>query len=155
MTTPITLRRATVDDADCITEQRMLMFAEIGKTPRVPPDEHRAAYLPWLRDALGHGRYIGVLAEAGETSVAGAGMLLHEWQPNPDTLDTRRGYILNVYVQPEYRGQKLAAQMVNWLLDAAREMGLPIVALHASDAGRPTYEKLDFTPTNEMRIVLD
>jgi GNAT superfamily N-acetyltransferase len=155
MTKPVTLRRAIVDDAECITDQRMLMFAEIGKTPRVPPDDHRAAYIPWLRAALADGRYIGVMADAGDTSIAGAGMMLHEWQPNPDSLDTRRGYILNVYVQPEYRGQKLAAEMVNWLLAVAQEMKLPIVALHASDAGRPTYEKLGFTQTNEMRIALD
>jgi GNAT superfamily N-acetyltransferase len=155
MPKPVTLRRAIVDDADCITDQRMLMFAEIGKIPRVPPDEHRAAYTPWLRAALADGRYIGVMADAGDESIAGAGMMLHEWQPNPDSLDTKRGYILNVYVQPDYRGQKLAAQMVTWLLDVAHELKLPVVALHASDAGRLTYERLGFTQTNEMRILLD
>jgi hypothetical protein len=36
-------------------------------------------------------------------------------------------------------------------MDWSREQGFDRVVLHASDAGRPLYEKIGFKPTNEMR----
>jgi hypothetical protein len=30
--------------------------------------------------------------------------------------------------------------------------GLAVITLHASDAGRPLYERLGFAPTNELRL---
>jgi hypothetical protein len=40
-------------------------------------------------------------------------------------------------------------------IESCRERGLSAVLLHASDAGRPLYESMGFTPTSEMRLVLD
>jgi hypothetical protein len=44
-------------------------------------------------------------------------------------------------------------------MDAAlawcRANGIRAVILHSSDAGRPLYESMGFTRTNEMRIVLE
>jgi hypothetical protein len=40
--------------------------------------------------------------------------------------------------------------MISW----CREQDFANVGLHASDEGRPLYEKLGFQPTNEMRLDL-
>lgn len=59
----------------------------------------------WLRPRLKDGRYFGVFLEEAGDVVAGAGMILLDWQPNylhPES--NQRGYILNVFVEPTHRG---------------------------------------------------
>ena len=41
------------------------------------------------------------------------------------------------------------------LLSWCRANGVESVVLHASPEGRPLYEQLGFTPTNEMRYARD
>nr|WP_244977260.1 GNAT family N-acetyltransferase [Deinococcus humi] len=111
--------------------------------------------LVWLRSALADGSYSGVLIQEGENVVAGAGVLWQTLPPSPRTVTPLRAYILNVYVAPSQRGQGLARQLMRVLLAECRARGVEQVSLHASDAGRPTYERLGFMPTNEMRLTLE
>ncbi len=152
------LRPATVADAGLIQAQRDAMFTDMGEAPerlaRVS-----ALGTQWLRSMLASGRYGGLLVEAAReeaagTVVAGAGVLWTDMPPNADTDACVRAYLLNVYVQPQHRGQRLADTLVQTLLAACRERGVDIVTLTASDAGRPTYERLGFTPQGEMKLRL-
>ena len=74
--------------------------------------------------------------------------------PNMHTTVPRRGYLLNMYVEPTHRRRGLARVLVDEALFVCRASGVDAVSLHASDAGRPLYEALGFTSTNEMRITL-
>ena len=65
----------------------------------------------------------------------------------------RRGYLLNFFVEPKYRRLGLAHSLVKESLTEARMRGLHIVALHASEAGKPVYESMGFRTTNEMFYV--
>ncbi|WP_045234703.1 GNAT family N-acetyltransferase, partial [Deinococcus pimensis] len=66
-----------------------------------------------------------------------------------------RAYVLNVFVEPGDRGRGLARTLMDHLLAEARARDVRVVALHASGLGRPLYERMGFTPTNEMRLVLE
>jgi len=150
----LTLRPAGHADAETIQSQRDAMFTDMGSdVARVQASS--APGLAWLRSALADGSYSGVLLEKGGNVVAGAGVLWQTLPPSPRTVTPLRAYILNVYVAPSQRGQGLARQLVQVLLGECRARGVEQVSLHASDAGRPTYEKLDFVPTNEMRLTLE
>jgi GNAT superfamily N-acetyltransferase len=58
---------------------------------------------------------------------------------------------VNVYTQPEWRGQGIARALMNVLMEWAVGQGSDRLVLHASDAGRPLYLSLGFEATNEMR----
>lgn len=148
-----TLRPATVADAALIQRQRDAMFTDMGQEPARLAQVHGVG-ATWLRGALGRGLYTGVLAEAGAEVVAGAGVLWQDLPPNADTGLTVRAYVLNVYVRPDHRGRRLARRLVEHLLAECAARGVRLVSLHASEAGRPTYEALGFTPTNELRLTL-
>ncbi|GAA4020492.1 GNAT family N-acetyltransferase [Deinococcus rubellus] len=154
MTLPkgFTLRPATLADAETIQKQRDALFTDTGSDPgRV-----QAASAPgrgWLRGALERGIYFGVLIEAEGQVVAGAGVIWQDLPPSPRNLAPVRAYILNVYVAPSQRGQGLAQHLLRVLLAECASRGLEQVSLHASDAGKPTYIKLGFVPTNEMRLI--
>lgn len=68
-------------------------------------------------------------------------------------LATRYAYIVNVYVEPACRRRGIARVLLQTILDWCAQQNLNIIALHASDFGRPLYESLGFTATNEMRLI--
>jgi ribosomal protein S18 acetylase RimI-like enzyme len=149
------LRRATALDAATITGHRRAMFADMGYIDAARLDAMDTAFLPWVTAHLERGEYLGWLAlDATGVVVAGAGLWIMEWPPHALGVDPRRGNILNVYVAPGHRRRGLARRLMQVVLDECRASGLETVILHASEAGRPLYEALGFTPTNEMRRLL-
>lgn len=147
-------RRATVDDSEVVAQHRARMFADMGTAPAQVESIARES-TQWFREALASGAYLGwlvVLRDVPTTIVAGAGMLLMNWPPTHRDVRTRRGYILNVYTEPEHRRRGLARLLTIEVLDEARRRDIGIVTLHASEQGRQLYESLGFQDTNEMRL---
>ena len=108
---------------------------------------------PWLARALADGSYRHWLALDATGRVAGGGgVLLGPWPANPRDPCTERAVILNVYTEPEFRGQGIARRIMLTILKWVKERGLRSVNLHASAEGRHLYEKLGFEATNEMRL---
>lgn len=151
--TGATLRPATPADAETIQAQRDAMFLDMGSGAERVAQAH-AVSLGWVRAALSDGSFGGVLAEQGGQVVGGAGVIWQSLPPSPRSLPVTRAYLLNVYVQPSARGQGLGRRMLQHLLAECARRGVATVSLHASEAGRPVYERLGFTPTNEMRLTL-
>ena len=85
--------------------------------------------------------------------VATGGMSFFHRAPNFGSLDGRDGYLLNMYTKPEWRGKGVATEIVKCVLEYARSIQLKAVRLHASNAGRPVYEKLGFI-RQESEMVL-
>lgn len=160
MTLPagFTLRPATPADAATIQAQRDAMFVDMGSDPARLAAVHDAG-VAWHTRTLAAGTYTGLLVEHGEGGhrgevIAGAGILWTDLPPNADTAATTRAYVLNVYVQPAQRGQRLGRALIQAALAECRVRGVDIVTLTASDAGRPTYEALGFVPQREMKLLL-
>lgn len=94
--------------------------------------------------------YLGWLAvSAGGIVVAGAGLWLMDWPPHMVGSGTRRGNILNVYTQPEFRHKGLARWLVEAALHYCKTNEVDLVILHASQEGRWLYESLGFLAGNE------
>jgi len=67
---------------------------------------------------------------------------------------TRRGNILNVFIEQEFRRRGLARSLMEVALEWCRENGTDTVILHASPNGRSLYESMGFKASNEVRIWL-
>src|SRR5215469_2301146 len=137
-------RMATEADAELITEQRRRMFVEMGQ-----PDDERMQvmlrnFVPWVQERLRDGRYIGWLVTRRGEVLAGAGMLLMDFPPNWRDPEPLRAYLLNFYVEPEARGRALAYELLKTAIDEAKRRGIKVVSLHASQFGRPLYERNGF-----------
>ncbi len=145
------IRTATASDAETISGHRDRMFLDMGIDPAVVTAASDPA-LRWIRAALADGRYLGWLATEDSGVVGGVGLTFLDLPPNMHTVNDQRGYLLNMFVEPAFRGQGIARTLVDRALAECRARGIDAVTLHASDAGRPLYESLGFTPTNEMRL---
>jgi GNAT superfamily N-acetyltransferase len=148
-------RVAAEADAEVIAEHRWKMFAEMGHGDEESMQAMVRNFVPWVRERLKDGRYLGWLIVEGERVVAGGGTWLMDFPPHWRDPEAQRAYLTNFYVMPEARGRGLAHRLLKTAVLDARRRGIKVVALHASTAGRPIYERNGFEGTNEMMRYLD
>ena len=64
----------------------------------------------------------------------------------------KRAHLMNVYTKEQYRRQGIAARMVKMLIQEARSRGVTEISLDATESGRPLYERLGFTASEECMV---
>ncbi|MGY4495433.1 GNAT family N-acetyltransferase [Pseudomonas sp. TE3610] len=138
------------EDADMIAMHRQTMFLEAGGEPdalRVMTEHFR----PWLQDRLDDGRYYGFVLCDADQAVASIGLMTIDWPPHPShpTMD-RRGYVLNVFVEPAYRRRGLASALMQIAEAEFAGRGITFAVLHATAVGKPVYEQIGWMGTSEM-----
>ena len=144
------LRPLAPTDIDRICDHRERMFHEAGRD-QAQLAEMTASFRIWLEPRLEDGRYFGWMAEQDGQSVGGIGLMVIDWPPHPShPSDDRRGYVLNVYVEPEWRGQGIAKRLMAAADQAFAARGIDYAILHATAAGRPLYERTGWVGTTEM-----
>jgi GNAT superfamily N-acetyltransferase len=131
------------------------MFCEMGQPEDVRMEAMLQNFVGWVRGKLKDEKYIGWLIVEEERVVAGAGMLLMDFPPHWRDPQPVRAYLLNFYVAPEARGGGLAYGLLKTAIGEARSRGIKVVSLHASEFGRPLYERNGFEATNEMMLSLE
>ena len=130
------------------------MFADMRDAGETVLEEMAQNFEPWVRRMIAEDKYAGWITRDDERAIGSAGLLILDWAPH--FLDPRcgqRGYILNVFVEPEYRGRGIAKALTLQCMAEAKRRGIGVVALHASKKGQPVYEKLGFKTSNEMLFV--
>jgi GNAT superfamily N-acetyltransferase len=151
----IRIRPATPADIPLVVHHRMQMFADMGSGTPETREAVGLSTATYLRDAMPSGRYRGWLAETAEGRViAGVGIAISAWPGSPADPAPRRGLVINVYTEPEFRRRGIARRLMDTLVEWCRAERFGSVALHASVYGRALYEQMGFVPTNEMRLTL-
>ena len=157
MTSGLVIRRATSGDAAIIARHRVAMFADMGF---VPTDTLASQLLDSASSSLGPElsteSYVGWLAlDASNEVIAGAG--IHFMPQMPRISDDRTRVVTecmpvvqNVYTEPAWRHRGVARALMAVVMEWAATHRLDRLVLQASDAGRPLYVSLGFTPTREM-----
>jgi GNAT superfamily N-acetyltransferase len=150
----IVYRVVRSEDAAVICDHRRRMFAEMGTDAGVL-DAASDSFAIWLEPRLADGRYFGFMAEDEGAVVAGVGLYLYDWPPGPlHSASDRRALVLNVYVEPVYRGRGIATELMRWAEAELERRGVAYATLAASAAGRPVYERLGWAATTEMAKAL-
>lgn len=130
------------------------MFADMRDAQDSVLDEMGQNFEPWVRRMIADEKYAGWITSDGEREVGSAGLLILDWAPHfLDPKCGQRGYILNVFVEPEYRSRGIAKALTLECMAEAKRRGIGVVALHASRKGQPVYERLGFKMSNEMLFV--
>jgi GNAT superfamily N-acetyltransferase len=158
---PFTVRSATASDAATLAGHRAGMFRDMGVLPQHLYDALVDASRRYFEEAIASGEYVGWVAcpaARAQDVVAGAGVQVRRVLPHPgaggrEIVLGPQAIVLNVYTEPAWRRRGLAALLMQRVLDWAKANGVKNLVLHASDSGRPLYERLGFVPTNEMRYV--
>lgn len=140
-------------DLELVCRHREEMFREAGAfgatedTLKTMTLHFRA----WLAPRLKDGSYFGFIAEDENVPVAGIGLVILPWAPHPfHPREDRRGYILNVYVEPSHRRRRIGERLMNLAEEELRQRGIGFATLHATEAGRALYATQSWAPTTEM-----
>jgi len=151
----VCIRTGSIRDLTHLLHHRRAMFREMGGADETMLDEMQEASEQYLREALETGIYRAWLAETADGRVvSGGGIAIVPWPGSPGFPSTRRGWILSVYTEPEFRRRGIARRLMETIVEWCRGEGFAYVSLHASQDGRLLYEKMGFVPTNEMRLYL-
>jgi ribosomal protein S18 acetylase RimI-like enzyme len=148
------LRPLQSSDLDTVVRHRHRMFVDAGRPDDADLAEKSAAFRDWLRPRLDDGRYYGWLACCDGEVAAGLGMMTVDWPPHPLHIEPARGYILNVYTEPQHRRRGLARRLTDCALAEARRRGLRLLFLHATQEGGLVYRAAGFSASNEMQLAI-
>jgi GNAT superfamily N-acetyltransferase len=148
----LTLREARSQDLSTIAEFWLAMFEEVGKhrEEEFAPG-WRDRFVTYFTGRIERAEAAYYLAEDRGRIAGTAGALLTDGYPSA-IHKIRSGYVFGVYVLPEYRGQGLATRLTERTVAFLQAKHPWAIRLHASPYGRPIYERLGFTPTNEMQL---
>jgi len=92
---------------------------------------------------LGHDLHAYVIRESGRIASC-AFLIVVEKPMSPAFMSGRTGIVLNVYTRPDCRRRGYARKVMEALLADARELGLSVVELQATDDGYPLYLSVGF-----------
>ena len=138
----VDVRPVTIDDVELICRHREEMFRDTGDdeaTLRVMTEHFRT----WLEPRLADGSYLGYILSSDGEVAGGVGLMLIDWPPHPRHPNTdKRGYVLNLYVEPVYRRRGLARRLMQLAEDGLAKRGATLLILHATDKARPLYSQL-------------
>jgi GNAT superfamily N-acetyltransferase len=157
------IRLATRADLDVVSDHRARMFRDMGELPPEKFETFLAQSKETLRSMFEHDQYVGWLVspqDQPENIVAGAGVILRRVAPHPqqvtngqfEIVSGRQAIIQNVFTDPEWRRRGLGTLLMKEIIAWSKKTGIESLVLHASDEGRPLYERLGFVTTTEMRF---
>jgi len=149
----VTTRPVSLGDIDLICRHREEMFRASNAPGR--SDEVLGAmtrsFRVWIEPRLRDGSYFGYIAEEDGAVVAGIGLMIIDWPPHPShPNEDKRGYVLNVFVEPSRRKRGLATRLMRLGEAEITRRGVSFAILHATRMGRPLYEQTGWTQTVEM-----
>ena len=136
-----TIRRVTPSDLDLVCRHRAEMFREAGRDDGVLA-AMAAPFRLWLEAKLAGGSYFGFVAQHDENPIAAIGLMEIDWPPHPShPTDARRGYVLNLFVERKHRGKGIGRRLMEAADQEFARRAIRFVILHATEQGRPLYEK--------------
>ena len=135
------IRKATVEDAELLSEVRKLQLIDEGIAPDCDIDEELSAFFKkWLVSD----DFLQLIAEENGKLLSTAAIVYYDLPPSFTNKIGVRGYVTNVYTAPEHRRKGLSKMLLEKLLEDAKSRGIKKIWLGASKLGRPLYEKLGF-----------
>ncbi len=134
-------RLATLDDLEWIIDLRKQLLIEEGEIVSSNIDEELNTF---FEDQLTSQQYVQWLVEEDNNVIATGAIQFISFPPSYFNPTGIRGYILNMYTHPDYRGKGIAKQLVNETLKEAQSREVQHIFLISSEMGKPLYKKIGF-----------
>lgn len=146
----------TEADLPVVLDYRYNMMGESGMTPLLGDDWRELTQEYYARGYReGTCMHVGWREDGRVIAIAGA--MVRSDFPHFTFKRKHYGWVMDVYVRPEYRRRGLARRLTGRTLDWLRERGVTFVKLYASEQARNAklYEPFGFSPTGEMMARLE
>lgn len=147
-------RFAARGDLAALVRLRHAFLAEAGQDVAQHPKVAKATKA-YFAKMLPKGHIVVSLAECDGAIVGVCVMIFDHHLPRLAQPTGLAPYIMNMYVVPEFRRQKIATKLLQMLIVKARQAGAHIITLHYWPGKMTLYEKAGFTlREREMQLQL-
>ena len=131
-------------DTDQLVELRLAYLQEdLGEISEIDLQRLKEALPQYFRKHLNQDLFVYIAREEEEI-FACAFLLVVEKPMSPMFLTGKTGTVLNVYTKPERRKKGYAKRLMNAMLEDAKEKGLSVVELKATEDGYHLYKSVGF-----------
>lgn len=152
----ITYRRAEPSDLDLLVTSRIsFLMDSMGTTDDAHLNLLKETLTTYFEKHLEERRFISWLAFDEDLLVATSGLCFYTLPPSLKNPTGKVAYVMNMYTKPEYRNKGIAKALFEKVVKEARELGYKKICLHATEMGRPVYEKFGFRQTNNEMVWVD
>lgn len=146
------IRLATADDLEEIAKLRYKMFDNIGTTQFLV-DEFLKQTRDYYSEQYRLSRCVHAVKEENGVIIGCAGGLIRTDDFLRHSFKTHEyGYIMDVYVEPAYRGNGIARSLVGMIMSWLSGKAIKTIKLNASKLSGTLYHGLGFKTSNEMAI---
>lgn len=142
---PIEYFKANIDDIDLLCQMRIAFLNEyFGKKSESEEKILRENLERYFSKSIVDNTALCWYAKSGN-EIAGIGYIeIHNQPGNFKNPSGKLGHIMNMYTLTPFRKNGICTTILNRLVASAHELGVTAFELHASEAGRPVYEKNGF-----------
>jgi len=141
----VQVRQAGEEDVDALARLRAAWRGQ------EPSGKFLAAFHDWFRREQPSRWWW--LATNDQAALGMVNLKLFDRMPSPDRPPSRWGYLSNLFVAPEWRGQGLGGALVAALISRARAEGLARVVLSPSELSIPLYARHGFRSADDLLIL--
>ena len=142
----INCRKANKKDIPLLIDIRKKQLIDEGIEPNIDIDEELTRY---FNDKLADDSLVEWIMEENEQIIATGAIAFIDFPPTYTNKTGRKGYITNMYTDPNYRGRGIATRILDRLINEAKERNVHKICLIASKLGRPVYKKYGFQDADE------
>lgn len=138
-------KKATIEDIENLVSSRIQVLRTvfgIGETDDVGGIE--VASRAYYQQALADNSHTAYLVYEGEQVIAAGGICYYQIMPMPYDTVGKCGFIMNMYTDERYRGQGIATNILDLLIEDAKQRDVLQFSLSSSELGKPVYEKYGF-----------
>ena len=149
------IRLATLDDVDALVSLRLVFLREVGnRSEGVDSGGLGDAIRRYMSRKIPAGEFLAWVAESGGMIVATSGVTLFERPPNGANAAGLEAYLSNMYTAPGWRGRGVGTALVEAVIAHLKGTRARRIWLHATEQGRPLYEKAGFVASEtDMELV--
>ncbi len=148
------IRKATIEDIDILIKLRIdLLLALCGSLASDEEIAIRSQLSTYFFKHINHD-FLAILAEIDNNVVSMAFLVISEMPASPEFITGKRGTLLNVFTYPEYRRMGFATKVISLIIEDAKQYGVSMIDLDATQDGKLLYEKLGFTEPKSNHIAM-
>ena len=140
------------DDIELLMSSRLEMLREVNGL--AADQEFSEEIMEYSRDYFLSGDQTTVLALDGGRVIGCATICYMVIMPTYSHPTGRRAHLMNVYTAKDHRRQGVARRMMEMILEDARNNSATEISLDATESGRPLYESMGFTGSDECMVMV-
>ena len=143
----ITYRKLTENELEEIIRMRIDQLTEeyTSEGRKVPEDvDLKEALMSFYKKNMAAGTYVSWLAFDGEKIVGTSGMSFAEKPPYFTCPSGKLGILSSMYTDPDYRRMGIASELLNRVVQEAKNYCCGTIYITASDVGVKLYEAHGF-----------